>query len=93
MKKTTQIALDCALSIGAAAPALAQAEMSYNIGVVSLYKSSGVEQHNKQGVATTNKSTRTELQGGVDMDFSNGFYVGNWNFTGRFSEANLEIDF
>jgi hypothetical protein len=36
MKKTTQIALACALSIGAAAPALAQAEVSYNIGFVSL---------------------------------------------------------
>jgi uncharacterized protein (TIGR02001 family) len=93
MKKTTQIALACALSIGAAAPALAQAEVSYNIGVVSLYKSSGADAHNKQGVAATNKSTRPELQGGVDVDFGNGFYVGNWNSTGRFGEANLEIDF
>ena len=92
MKKTAQIALACALSIGAATPALAQAEVAYNIGVVSLYKSSGVDQHNKQGVAATNKSTRPELQGGVDVDFGNGFYVGNWNSTGRFSEANLEID-
>jgi uncharacterized protein (TIGR02001 family) len=92
MKKTTQIALACALSIGAAAPALAQAEVSYNIGVVSLYKSSGVDAHNKQSVAETNKSTRPELQGGVDVDFGNGFYVGNWNSTGRFGEANLEID-
>ena len=92
MKKTTQIALACALSIGAAAPALAQAEISYNIGVVSLYKSNGVDQHNKQGDVATNKSTRPELQGGVDVDFGNGFYVGNWNSTGRFSEANLEID-
>ena len=93
MKKTTQIALVCALSIGAAAPALAQAEVSYNIGFVSLYKSSGGDAHNKQGVAATNKSTRPELQGGVDVDFGNGFYVGNWNSTGRFGEANLEIDF
>jgi uncharacterized protein (TIGR02001 family) len=92
MKKTTQIALACALSIGAAAPALAQAEVSYNIGVVSLYKSSGADAHNKQNVAETNKSTRPELQGGVDVDFGNGFYVGNWNSTGRFGEANLEID-
>jgi len=92
MKKTVQIALACALSIGAVAPALAQAEVSYNIGVVSLYKSSGVDQHNKQWESETNKSTRPELQGGVDVDFGNGFYVGNWNSTGRFSEANLEID-
>jgi uncharacterized protein (TIGR02001 family) len=92
MKKTTQIALACALSIGAAAPALAQAEVSYNIGVVSLYKSSGVDAHNKQNDDATDKSTRPELQGGVDVDFGNGFYVGNWNSTGRFGDANLEID-
>jgi uncharacterized protein (TIGR02001 family) len=92
MKKTTQIALACALSIGAAAPAFAQTEVSYNIGVVSLYKSNGVDQHNKQWDTGTNKSTRPELQGGVDVDFGNGFYVGNWNSTGRFNEANLEID-
>lgn len=91
MKKTTQIALACALSIGAAAPALAQTEVSYNIGVVSLYKSSGVDQHNKQ-IDATAKSMRPELQGGVDIDFGNGFYAGNWNSTGRFSDANLEID-
>lgn len=92
MKKTTQIALACALSIGALAPTLAQAELSYNIGVVSLYKSSGVDQHNKQWDTTTNKSTRPELQGGVDYDFGNGFYAGNWNSTGSYGEADLEID-
>jgi len=92
MKKTTRIALACALSIGAAAPALAQADVSYNIGIVSLYKSNGVDQHNKQSDTETNKSTRPELQGGVDVDFGNGFYVGNWNSTGRFGEANVEID-
>ena len=32
------------------------------------------------------------LQGGVDFDFGNGFYIGNWNSTGRFGEANLEIN-
>jgi uncharacterized protein (TIGR02001 family) len=92
MKKTTQIALACALSIGALAPTLAQAELSYNIGVVSLYKSNGVDQHNKQFDTATNKSTRPELQGGVDYDFGNGFYVGNWNSTGSYADADLEID-
>ena len=28
----------------------------------------------------------------MDYDFGNGFYVGNWNSTGKFGEANLEID-
>lgn len=92
MKKITSIAMACAISIGALVPALAQAEVSYNIGLVSLYKSNGVDQHNKQGVAATNKTTRPELQGGVDFDFGNGFYVGNWNSTGQFAQANLEID-
>ena len=34
-EKTTQIALACAMSIGALAPTLAQAELSYNVGIVS----------------------------------------------------------
>ena len=35
MKKTTQIDLACALSVGALAPTLSQAELSYNLGVIS----------------------------------------------------------
>ncbi|MFN3830482.1 MAG: TorF family putative porin, partial [Tepidimonas ignava] len=35
------------------------------------------------------------MQSGVDYDFGNGFYVGNWNSTGKFGSnvgANLEVD-
>jgi uncharacterized protein (TIGR02001 family) len=70
---------------------LAQAEgLSYNIGAVSLYKSSGIDQDTREP-----KAFRPAIQGGVDYSFANGFYVGNWNSTGKFGEeskANLEID-
>lgn len=75
------------------APNLAQAEVSYNIGVVSLYKASGSDQDDKQGDAATAKNFRPALQGGVDFSFGNGYYLGNWNSTGKFGGGNgLEID-
>lgn len=67
---------------------LSQAEgLSYNIGAVSLYKSNGIDQDSRE-----QKSFRPAIQGGVDYEFSNGFYVGNWNSTGKFGKANIEID-
>jgi uncharacterized protein (TIGR02001 family) len=69
------------------APTIALAETSYNLGVVSLYKSNGLDQDNPEG-----KQIRPALQGGVDTSFDNGFYLGNWNSTGRFGDAKLEID-
>lgn len=41
------------------------------------------------------KNARPALQGGVDFDFGNGLYLGNWNSTGKFGaqgQADLEID-
>lgn len=67
-------------------PAVAQAQLSFNIGAVSLYKLYGVDQD------MANKNWRPALQGGVDYAFDNGFYVGNWNSTGKFGDADLEID-
>lgn len=67
--------------------ATAQAEVSYNLGVVSLYKSNGIDQDSR-----TPKSVRPAVQGGVDKVFDNGFYLGNWNSTGRFGEADVEVD-
>lgn len=67
-------------------PAAAQAQLSFNIGAVSLYKSNGVDQDG------ANKDWRPALQGGADYEFGNGFYVGNWNSTGKFLGADLEID-
>ncbi len=88
MKPLKALALT-AVAAALAAPVAAQ-ELSFNIGVVSLYKSNGVDQDDRQ--YTDEKNFRPALQGGVDYDFGNGFYVGNWNSTGRFGEANLEID-
>jgi len=85
-QQLTSIAL--ATALGLAAMSSAQAEgLSFNIGAVSLYKSNGIDQDSRE-----TKAFRPAIQGGVDYDFGNGFYVGNWNSTGKFGEANLEID-
>ena len=68
-------------------PPAAHAEPSAHIGVVSLYKSNGVDQDNPRG-----KQTRPAVQGGVDHAFANGLYLGNWNSTGEFGDADIEID-
>ena len=85
--KTLKLALIAAASAAVLAPAQAEG-ISYNIGVVSLYKSSGVD----QGTHDKKKSFRPALQGGIDYDFGNGLYVGNWNSTGKFEKADVEID-
>ena len=85
--KSLKLALVAAAAAAVLAPAQAQG-ISYNIGVVSLYKSNGVD----EGTHETKKSSRPALQGGADYDFGNGFYVGNWNSTGKFEKADVEID-
>lgn len=80
--RITLCAWGCVLSAAAA-----QAELSYNLGVVSLYKSNGLDQDSR-----TPKSMRPAVQGGVDKVFDNGFYLGNWNSSGRFGKANVEVD-
>lgn len=81
-----KLALVSAVAAALLVPAAAQAQLSFNIGAVSLYKSSGTDQE------FANKDWRPAIQGGVDYDFGNGFYVGNWNSTGKFGNANVEID-
>lgn len=75
------------LATMAFAPVASAEGLSFNIGAVSLYKSNGIDQDNRQP-----KDFIPAIQGGVDYDFGNGFYVGNWNSTGKFGEADLEID-
>lgn len=58
----------------------------FNLGAVSLYKDRGVDQDGR------NDSLRPAIQGGVDYAFDSGFYVGNWSSTGRFGNADLEVD-
>lgn len=84
--KNPYIAIFAISSAAFMLPAQAQG-LSYNIGVVSLYKSNGIDQDSR---SSTN--FRPAIQGGVDYSFGNGFYVGNWNSTGKFGNANLEID-
>jgi len=73
-----------------ALPVAAQAQLSFNLGAVSLYKYQGIDQDSRQGLRP--RDFRPALQGGVDYAFGSGFYIGNWNSTGRFGQANLEIN-
>ena len=89
MKKTIIPTAAAVLLAFAAVPASAQS-VSYNIGLVSLYKFNGLDQN-----AAEPKNVRPALQGGVDFDAGNGFYLGNWNSTGKFGDnagAHIEID-
>jgi uncharacterized protein (TIGR02001 family) len=91
-KRLSAVAVAAALS-ALFAPAIAQAQVSYNIGVVSLYKSSGTDADENQNDASTAKNFRPALQGGVDFSFGNGLYIGNWNSTGKFGGGDgYEID-
>lgn len=85
-----KLALVSAAAAALLVPAAAQAQLSFNIGAVSLYKSNGIDQDSVSN--KDNKNFRPAIQGGVDYDFGNGFYVGNWNSTGKFDGADLEID-
>jgi uncharacterized protein (TIGR02001 family) len=90
-KRMSTLAAAAALS-ALFAPTMAQAQVSFNIGVVSLYKASGNDQDGKQGSEDTAKNFRPALQGGVDYSFGNGLYIGNWNSTGTFGDGSMEID-
>ncbi len=67
-------------------PLVSNAELSANIGVVSLYKDRGVDQEGRD------EAVRPAIQGGLDYSFDSGFYIGNWNSTGRFEHADVEMD-
>jgi len=83
--KTPLFALVLA-SAAALTPLSTHAEgLSYNLGVESSYGDDA-------------KDFSPSLQGGVDYAYANGFYVGNWNATGRFTsgdvfKSTLESDF
>jgi len=83
-----RVLLAAALAASALAAPLSSLAGSadFNLGAVSLYKDRGVDQDGR------NESVRPAIQGGVDYPFDSGFYVGNWNSTGRFGNADLEVD-
>jgi len=89
--RTIPFALTCLAAAAALSlPLAAQAQLSFNLGVVSFYKYNGLDQDSRQ--VERERDVRPALQGGVDYAFGNGFYIGNWNSTGRFGEADLEIN-
>ncbi len=83
MNKITQLAAGIALVTGAA---VAQAvEVSANVTMATDYVFRGISQTNEKGA----------IQGGFDVDFGNGFYVGTWASNVDFDgfEATTETDF
>ena len=85
--KKVKLTIASVLAVVVMVPVVAKADVAYNIGVVSLYKSKGVDQNTGEA-----NNFRPALQGGVDWTHASGFYVSNWNSTGKFGAANLEID-
>jgi uncharacterized protein (TIGR02001 family) len=85
MKSLKSLLLAAATSV-VFSPALAEGGgLTFNVGVISSYADDG---RDAEGV-------RPALQFGVDYDFGNGFYVGNFNTTGKFGDelkANLEVN-
>jgi len=73
-------------SLAFGANTVAHADTSFNLSTVSLYKSRGVDQDGRD------KAFRPAVQGGVDYASSSGLYVGNWNSTGHFGDARVEMD-
>ena len=89
MKKFTPIALACVLSIGALAPTLAQAELAYNVGLVSAI---GDSDYRSEDDAKYPKNFKPEVTFGIDYAFANGVYLSNANTTGQyFAENDIEI--
>ncbi|AMX01313.1 TorF family putative porin [Microbulbifer thermotolerans] len=68
---------------GIAAQAQAEASFSANLGVVSDYKFRGISQ--------TDGSPA--LQGGIDLEFDNGFYLGTWASQVDFAYGEDETDY
>lgn len=87
--KKSHLTIAVAVALSASVfPSLVSAQgLSFNIGAVSLYKFNGIDQDNRAP-----KNFIPAVQGGVDYDFGNGLYVGNWNSTGKFGDARVEID-
>ena len=73
------------VSVCAVLPISAQAQgLSFNVGAESRYDGDSQD-----------KNFAPSLQGGVDYVFPNGFYVGNWNATGKYGDqlkSTVEID-
>lgn len=83
MKKLVLVAAIAASTFGAVSTAQAEVTTSANMNLASDYRFRGISQ----------TSNDFALQGGFDVDFGNGFYVGNWNSNVSFGDVSLEMDF
>lgn len=84
MKKLVLATAVAAATFGAVTTAQAEVTTSANVGIFSEYRFRGINQNGPDIHA---------LQGGFDVDFGNGFYVGNWNSNVQFGGSSLEMDF
>ena len=90
-KKLLTAALATALLAGAATSAQAEIEISGNVALTSDYKFRGISQSNEDPA----------IQGGFDVGFENGIYIGTWGSTVDFDvssadgglNGSLELDY
>ena len=84
-------ALGAGHALAQEAPAAAEstAGLSANVGLVTLYKYRGQDQY--IGHSGKERWLRPAIQGGLDYDFGNGFYVGNWNSSLRLPSSKVVI--
>lgn len=85
MKKLVLVTAIAASTFGAVSTAQAEVTTSANMNVTTDYRFRGLSQTNNDFA----------LQGGFDVDFGNGFYLGNWNSNVSLDagNVNLEMDF
>ncbi len=75
--------------LGLMSASQAEVTASANVSLTSDYRFRGVSQNiNSAGV-----DAEPALQGGFDLEFGNGFYLGNWNSNVSFDGSTLEMDF
>ncbi|RLQ20998.1 hypothetical protein DWB85_14855 [Seongchinamella sediminis] len=88
LKKVLPAAIAASLLAGATATSVQAAEISANVALVSDYRFRGISQSDED----------IALQGGFDLAFENGIYIGTWGSTVDFDsndgfDGSLELDY
>ena len=88
LKKVHPAAIAASLLAGATATTVQAAEISANVALVSDYRFRGISQSDED----------IALQGGFDLGFDNGIYIGTWGSTVDFDsvdgfDGSLELDY
>ena len=88
LKKVLPAAIAASVLAGATATTVQAAEISANVALVSDYRFRGISQSDEE----------IALQGGFDLGFDNGIYIGTWGSTVDFDSADgfdgsLELDY